>query len=120
MVPVKLLISGAGQAVACAAIAGLCDPMPENLQAGAQLYPQARISVQYDRRDQETVELPVPQISAAESGHGWAGSVADFLDLLEGRIDNPIPARAGAQTVALCTAGLEAMQSGQPQRPVAF
>ncbi|NKB72121.1 MAG: hypothetical protein GKR89_34010 [Candidatus Latescibacteria bacterium] len=72
------------------------------------------------RRDQETIELPEPPISAAESGHGWAGSVTDFLDLLEGRIDNPIPARHGARTVALCVAGLEAIKSGQPQRPVAF
>ena len=50
-------------------------------------------------------------------GHGWAESVTDFLDLLNGDIENPIPSKAGFNSIAVCVVGLEAICTGQPQRP---
>lgn len=69
------------------------------------------------RRDQEPA--PVEESSAHEAvgGHGWGRSVVDFLDLLDGKIDNPIPARAGARVVAVCEAALQSIRTGRPQSP---
>ena len=53
-------------------------------------------------------------------GHGWGGAVVDFLDVLEGNKPNPIPARAGARTVAICEAALASIASGRPQKPQEF
>jgi len=53
-------------------------------------------------------------------GHGWGGAVVDFLDVLEGKKPNPIPARAGARTVAICEAALASIASGRPQKPQEF
>ena len=41
----------------------------------------------------------------------------DFLDTLDGKISNPIPARVGARTVSICEAALNAIETGQPQVP---
>ena len=38
-----------------------------------------------------------PAVDAVVGGHGWGRSVVDFLDLLDGKIDNPIPASRGAK-----------------------
>jgi predicted dehydrogenase len=72
------------------------------------------------RRGQEPVKLEDQSLRNVVGGHGWAGSVVDFLDLLDGKIDNPAPARKGAMNVAVCEALLEALQTGQPQRPERF
>ena len=41
------------------------------------------------RRDQEPVALADSSSGNVVGGHGWAGSVAAFLDLLEGKGENP-------------------------------
>lgn len=69
------------------------------------------------RRGEEPVTLPNVSDEAAVGGHGWGRSVIDFLDTLDGRIENPIPARMGARVVAVCEAGLESVRTGRPQRP---
>ena len=69
------------------------------------------------RRGVEPVTLPNVSDEAAVGGHGWGRSVIDFLDTLDGRIENPIPARTGARVVAVCEAGLESIRTGQPQKP---
>ena len=71
------------------------------------------------RRDEEPVELEDPQ-GEVVGGHGWAGAVVDFLDVLEGKKPNPIPARFGAKTVAVCDAAFRSMASGKPERPEEF
>ena len=69
------------------------------------------------RRDAEPVELEKSSTVEVVGGHGWAESVTDFLDLLDGDIENPIPSRAGFNSIAVCVAGLEAIRTGKPQRP---
>ncbi len=69
------------------------------------------------RRGEEPVTLPNVSDEAAVGGHGWGRSVIDFLDTLDGRIANPIPARMGARVVAVCEAGLESVRTGLPQKP---
>ncbi len=69
------------------------------------------------RRGEEPVTLPNVSDEAAVGGHGWGRSVIDFLDTLDGRIENPIPARMGARVVAVCEAGLESVRTGLPQKP---
>ncbi|MXZ76177.1 MAG: Gfo/Idh/MocA family oxidoreductase [Gemmatimonadetes bacterium] len=69
------------------------------------------------RRGEEPVTLPNVSDEAAVGGHGWGRSVIDFLDTLDGRIENPIPARMGARVVAVCEAGLESVRTGRPQTP---
>jgi predicted dehydrogenase len=71
-------------------------------------------------RGQETVDLEDTSSPNLIGGHGWGGSVPDFLSLLEGKIENPIDGRAGARNVSVCIAGLEAVRTGQPQRPIWF
>ncbi len=53
-------------------------------------------------------------------GHGWGGSVPDFLSVLEGRMMNPIPALAAARNVAVCEAAFQAAASGQAQSVARF
>jgi len=72
---------------------------------------------QFLRRNQEAKKLDNTSSGNVTAGHGWGGSVKDFLDLLEGKIPNPIPARAAARTVAVCEAALLAIRTGQPQKP---
>ena len=69
------------------------------------------------RRGQEPRPLEDSSSGNVVGGHGWAGSVVAFLDLLEGKAGNPITSRAGANNVAVCEAGLIAAQTGQPQTP---
>ena len=71
------------------------------------------------RRGEEPVVFE-DKLGEIVGGHGWAGAVVDFLDVLEGKIPNPIPARFGAKTVAVCEAALASMASGKPQRPEEF
>lgn len=47
-------------------------------------------------------------------GHGWAGAVTDFISLVNGEIDNPMPSLMGARNVAVCEAALRAMGEGRP------
>ena len=72
------------------------------------------------RRHQETVDIEDTSEGEVVGGHGWAGSVVDFLDTLEGKIENPIPSQVGARIVAVCEAAFKAIESGQPQRPAEF
>jgi predicted dehydrogenase len=69
------------------------------------------------RRGHEPVPLEDSSKGNVVGGHGWAGSVTDFLDLLDGKIANAIPSSAGANNVAVCEAGIKAAQTGQSQRP---
>ncbi|MDP6038350.1 MAG: Gfo/Idh/MocA family oxidoreductase [Candidatus Latescibacteria bacterium] len=66
-------------------------------------------------------ENPVPIEESSDhevvGGHGWARSVVDYLNLLDGKIDNPIPAQIGARIVAVCEAALESIRTKQPQSP---
>ena len=68
------------------------------------------------RRDLDPVTLDIPAEETVIGGHGWGGSVEDFLDYLDGTIENPIPLLEGARTVALCEAALESIRSGKPVR----
>ena len=69
------------------------------------------------RRGEDPVDLPNASDDAAVGGHGWGRSVVDFLDTLDGKLENPIPARIGARVVAVCEAGLESIRTGLPQKP---
>ena len=72
------------------------------------------------RRGEPTVELEETSEGNVVGGHGWGRSVVEFLDTLEGKIENPIPASFGARTVAVCEAALASIRTGQPQRPALF
>jgi predicted dehydrogenase len=72
------------------------------------------------RRGQEPVRLEDRSSENLAGGHGWAGSVTAFLDLLDHKIDNPVPAREGARSVAVCEALLTSIQTGRPWRPEQF
>ena len=49
-------------------------------------------------------------------GHGWAGAVTDFISLVNGEMDNPMPSLMGARNVAVCEAALLAMREGRPRQ----
>lgn len=66
------------------------------------------------RRGEEPVALDLPTQDTVIGGHGWGGSVHEFLDYLDGTIENPIPLTAGAQTVAVCEAALQSSRLGVP------
>jgi predicted dehydrogenase len=68
------------------------------------------------RRGQDPVAVE-PSADNAVGGHGWGGSVTDFLDVLDGEIDNPIPATVGARIVSVCEAALTSIRTRQPQQP---
>ena len=72
------------------------------------------------RRDAEPQPVEQAREDTMVAGHGWGGAVRDFLSLLAGEIENPIPLREGACTVALCEAALRSMETHQPQRPESF
>jgi predicted dehydrogenase len=72
------------------------------------------------RRNEEPVEMEDTASANLIGGHGWGGSVPDFLSLLEGKIENPITALAGARNVSICEAGMESVRTGKPQRPEWF
>ena len=69
------------------------------------------------RRGHEPV--PIEESSAHEviGGHGWGRSVVDYLNLLDGKISNPIPARWGARIVSICEAALDSIRTKRPQSP---
>ena len=66
------------------------------------------------RREEEPVELPADAGTGSAGGHGWPGAIADFLDVLTGRIVNPIPSTMGARNVAVCEAAIRSAQTGAP------
>ncbi len=68
------------------------------------------------RRDEEPVALEDTSTGNVVGGHGWAGSVVAFLDLLEGKAENPITSKAGANNVAVCEAGLISAQTGRSEK----
>lgn len=72
------------------------------------------------RRGAEPEPLEEPKEDTIVGGHGWGGSVRDFLSLLSGEIENPIPLTQGARTIALCEAALRSIETHQPQRPESF
>jgi predicted dehydrogenase len=72
------------------------------------------------RRGAEPEAIKPTEKDTIVGGHGWGGSVRDFLSLLSGQIQNPIPLQQGARTVALCEAALRSIQTHQPQRPESF
>lgn len=69
------------------------------------------------RRGHEPV--PIEESSAHEviGGHGWGRSVVDYLNLLDGKNSNPIPARWGARIVSICEAALDSIRTKRPQSP---
>jgi predicted dehydrogenase len=72
------------------------------------------------RRGGEAVPLEDTSSANTLASHGWGGSVAAFFDTVAGEVENPIPARVGARTVAVCDAALRAIETGRPQQPVPF
>lgn len=64
------------------------------------------------RRGEDPTPLAEEAGGAVVGGHGWGGSVTAFLDTLDGKIANPIPAREGAKTVAVCEAALQSASTG--------
>ena len=71
---------------------------------------------QLHRRGEEPVTFD-EEPGEIVGGHGWADAVVDFLDVLDGKMSNPIPARFGAKTVAVCEAAFASIESGKPERP---
>jgi predicted dehydrogenase len=69
------------------------------------------------RRDQEPVTIEESVAHQVVGGHGWGRSVVDYLDLLDGKISNPILARVGARIVAVCAAALASIHTKRPQSP---
>ena len=69
------------------------------------------------RRGEEPTSIEQPAADAVVGGHGWGRSVVDFLDLLDGKISNPIPARRGAHIVSVCAAALDSIRTKRPQAP---
>lgn len=69
------------------------------------------------RESEKPTPLPNSSEGNVEAGHGWGGSVTAFLDLLEGKIENPISASDGAKTVAVCEAALNSIRTGKPVTP---
>lgn len=69
------------------------------------------------KRPEEPTELEDVLGIEHPRGHGWAGAVKDFISLVKGEIDNPIPSLMGARNVAVCEAALLSMREGRP-RPV--
>ena len=74
----------------------------------------------FERTEDRPALFPRCPQGEVGGGHGWAGAVVDFLDVLEGKKPNPIPARFGAKTVAVCDAAFRSMASGKPERPEEF
>ncbi|MEM7134485.1 MAG: Gfo/Idh/MocA family oxidoreductase [Chloroflexota bacterium] len=72
------------------------------------------------RRDEEPVVIEEALEYEVVGGHGWGRSVVDFLDLLDGQIANPIPARGGANIVSVCDAALASIRTKRPQVPQWF
>ncbi|MEM7531787.1 MAG: Gfo/Idh/MocA family oxidoreductase [Chloroflexota bacterium] len=69
------------------------------------------------RRDYEPVPIDEADAHEVIGGHGWGRSVVDFLDVLDGKIDNPLPGKIGAQIVSVCDAALESIRTKRPQSP---
>ena len=72
------------------------------------------------RRGNEAGTLSNSSEKALVGGRGWGKSVVDFLDTIDGNMPNPIPARVGARTVAICEAAFKAIETGHPQTPEWF
>ncbi len=72
------------------------------------------------RRGARTRQLAERSPGSTVGGHGWGGSVVDFLDVLEGKRENPITARDGAAVVSVCDAAFRSLSSGCPHEPVSF
>jgi predicted dehydrogenase len=70
--------------------------------------------LQKGRNGQEQLEKITGELIG---GHGWGETVIEFLDLLEGKIENPIPATFAAKTVSLCEAALKSLKSHKPEKP---
>ena len=68
------------------------------------------------RRGKEPVEMKDDAALGSKAGHGWPGAVADFLDVLEGKIENPVRSYFGARNTAVCEAAFKSMKSGKPER----
>ena len=62
-------------------------------------------------------DIEEPATDAVVGGHGWGRSVNDYLDLLDGKISNPIPASKGANIVSVCAAALDSIRTKRPQTP---
>ena len=69
------------------------------------------------RRGHEPVPIEESSVHEVIGGHGWGRSVVDYLNLLDGKISNPIPARWGARIVSICEAALDSIRTKQPQSP---
>ncbi len=72
------------------------------------------------RRGSEPEPVEEAEEDTVVGGHGWGGSVRDFVALLSGEIENPVPLQAGARVVAVCEAALKSIETRQPQRPEWF
>jgi len=72
------------------------------------------------RRGEKPITLEETGSGALVGGHGWGRSVIAFLDLLEGKTENPIPMQDGAKVVAVYEAALESIKTGRPQQPKQF
>ncbi len=68
------------------------------------------------KRPEEPTELKDILEIKHPRGHGWAGAVTDFISLLKGEIDNPMPSLMGARNVAVCEAALIARHEGRPEK----
>ena len=69
------------------------------------------------RRDHDPADIEEASADEIVGGHGWGRSVIDYLDLLDGKISNPIPASWGANIVSICASALESIRTKKPQTP---
>ncbi len=67
------------------------------------------------RRGHEPMKLKDTDDFKTKGGHGWPASVSDFLDTLDGKIENPVPSLVGARNVAICEAALISARDGGGQ-----
>ena len=68
------------------------------------------------KRPEEPTELEDILGIEHPRGHGWAGALTDFISLVKGEIENPIPSLMGARNVAVCEAALLAVREGRPRQ----
>jgi len=67
------------------------------------------------RRGEEPVELAQPKDKVQE-GHGWNLTVRDFLDAIDGKMENQMNTTFGARNVAICEAAIKSLLSGKVEK----
>ncbi|HDZ42730.1 hypothetical protein LCGC14_0367920 [marine sediment metagenome] len=70
------------------------------------------------RRGQEPVELPEPEKVGV--GHGWNLTTREFLDVIDGKIDNWMNSTYGARNTSIFDAAIKSFKSGEVEKVTWF